>query len=702
MRPEDIDLNSDKPLYVFSEKESVERIDTLHDLILQHLGKNWKVIVVLLVIFTALLLVLLTFGVTIDAEHKHHLQAFLIVFIISLSFWLFYILVMPSKDKTVMTGIVPYPKDSPYVPVDNTLCGTSIVNCTKEDVCDTKCSKNNESNYVCTMIGNNKDQVDKEVIYLGSKLKSGQSYCLPKMGIQTLNECGTYTGKAVWSGNQRWECQCLYPDFFGGNYCLDQMGCQSANKFSKLVSKDGKTWDPTVPGDPNINILTGHSPYDVDKDGKPVYSCAADNTNCIVYAEDPFTCHSNLCEEGSVSSSPGVKFDVANMNCECNDKTIKSNISGYCYPYPNITLCNPHQTTKLCTFGLNLSTDAKGHTVAYLLKTKGKTYITFTKTDKGTSYTVLVDVTVVDGVPTPFDIDSTIIKDAFYAYPIVSFSDLSAGDQANVKSILANPATGNTKLKTDKDSFNTLFEDANKFNGGYVGFPTLCSSFYQKRDDSYPQCRDILSTIGVDYNTVCDKTGSPNPPDWECGLDEDKKPVGNCSIDVTQIDGIKGMVCTNCMNTNKLYRDPYNCPDECKKSPQDVPCDCTPAGGKTCVKCENSTNSMGWSCCTTIDGNVPTTAQVCNYHGGCPADCKTCNYSTSEQITECKDPSTCKIGKKDSSDTSPFVCCKDTIKYEGTHYCTEMPSGSQCKSGDMCASGHCSGRAFLLQDGTCD
>ena len=138
MRPEDIDLNSDKPLYVFSEKESVERIDTLHDLILQHLAKNWKVIVVLLVIFTALLLVLLTFGVTIDAEHKHHLQAFLIVFIISLSFWLFYILVMPSKDKTVMTGIVPYPKDSPYVPVDNTLCGTSIVNCTKEDVCDTK------------------------------------------------------------------------------------------------------------------------------------------------------------------------------------------------------------------------------------------------------------------------------------------------------------------------------------------------------------------------------------------------------------------------------------------------------------------------------------------------------------------------------------------------------------------------------------
>jgi hypothetical protein len=31
-----------------------------------------------------------------------------------------------------------------------------------------------------------------------------------------------------------------------------------------------------------------------------------------------------------------------------------------------------------------------------------------------------------------------------------------------------------------------------------------------------------------------------------------------------------------------------------------------------------------------------------------------------------------------------------------------MPSGSQCKSDDMCASRHCSGRAFLIQDGTCD
>lgn len=471
------------------------------------------------------------------------------------------------------------------------------------------------------------------------------------------------------------------------------MGCQSANKFSKLVSKDGKTWDPTVPGDPNINILTGHSPYDVDKDGKPVYSCAADDTNCIVYAEDPFTCHSNLCEEGSVSSSPGVKFDVANMNCECNDKTIKSNISGYCYPYPNITLCNPHQTTKLCTFGLNLSTDTNGHTVAYLLKTKGKTYITFTKTDKGSSYTVLVDVTVVDGVPTPFDIDSTIIKDAFYAYPIVSFSDLPAGDQANVKSILAGKDK-DISLKTDNDSFNDLFAFANKFNGGYVGFPTLCSSFYQKRGDSYPECNDILSTIGVDYNIVCDKTEKSNPRDWECGLDEDKKPVGNCSIDINQKDGIKGMRCSGCMNTNKLYRDPYNCSSD----KDGIYCD--KAGGKTCVRCDNKS---GATCCNTVDGNINPSSSYCGY---CPDGCEGCDQNSQTKEITCVQPKTCKVGQIGDN---PPICCPTgtTVSYKPpigipVFYCSNMPKGTDCKTKDVCSSNSCSGRVWPVHDSTCD
>jgi len=694
MRPEDIDLNSDEPLYVFSEKESVERIDTLHDLILQHLGKNWKTIVVLLVIFTVLLLVLLTFGVTIDAEHKHHLQAFLVVFIISLSFWLFYILVMPSKDKTVMTGIVPYPKDSPYVPVDNTLCGTSVVNCTKEDVCDTKCTKNNESNYTCT-------EIEKDVIYLGSKLQKGQSYCLPKEGVQELHNCGTYTGKAVWSGNQRWECQCLYPDFFGGDYCLDQIGCQTNGQFSVLTSKDGKTWDPSNK-DANNNVLAGHSPYEVGEDGKPVYSCGADK-NCIIYPEDPFTCHSNLCDGGSVSLDPSIKFDTKTMSCECNENTIKSNISGYCYPYPNIALCKPHPKTKLCTFGLDLS--GSNNSTAYLFTTKGNTYFTFTKTDdKGYApYTILVDLKTVPSsvaIPAPFNIDSTIIKDAFYSYPIVSFTDLPTGDQATVTSVLLHPTTGLIKLKTDKASFDQLFEDASKFNGegggrGYVGYPTLCSSFYQKRDDSYPQCKDVLSTIGVDYNTVCDKTGKSNPADYECGVDENGKSVGNCFIDITQMDGIKGMLCNNCMSINKSYRDPYiwNFNDHTLKR----------RVGHPCVKCENNSSSSPWVCCSTIDGNPYIGLdQVCRV---CPEGCKTCDFSRGGFNMTCTDPTTCKIGLWGTN--GGYKCCPSNNidsywTIDGTkNYCTQLPPGTGCKSDAMCASNNCSGRVWGIKDGTC-
>jgi hypothetical protein len=174
-------------------------------------------------------------------------------------------------------------------------------------------------------------------------------------------------------------------------------------------------------------------------------------------------------------------------------------------------------------------------------------------------------------------------------------------------------------------SSDQLFEDASKFNGGYVGYPTLCSSFYQKRDESYPQCNDILSTIGVDYTIVCDKTNKPNPVDYECGVDENGKSVGNCYIDITQMDGIKGMLCRNCMSINKSYRDPYNC----VKHPE---YNCTQAAGKQCVKCENTYNSPGWVCCTTTDGNADPKSPYCR---DCPAGCKSCDYDSNTQKITC-------------------------------------------------------------------
>jgi len=601
MKPEDIDLLSNDPIFVYSEKESLDRLETLQDLFLQHLGKKWKIVLFLLMIFIIVLLLLLAYGITVDREYKHHLQAFFIVFIISLSFWVFYVLISPNKEKSKLDGVVPFPKNFPYVPVDDTKCGTSIINCTSNnDICDTNCSVKDSSNYECTL-------VDKNVIYLGTKLEKGQSYCLPKKGNQKLKNCGTYTGKAVWTANQEWECQCLYPDFFGGDYCLDQKGCQTVDQKYILVDKNNnnRTWDPTSSDDPTNNILSNHSPYDTDQNGNPVYKCGGGDGKCLVFNGDPFTCHSDLCYVGM---SGDDKFDPTTMTCDCGipsqSKVIKSNISGFCYPYGNqFQLCQPHDITSGCTFGLDFSKDY------YLFTRNGIDYLT-------NKDATLTDVTSLVKPNKPLVIDNLLIKDAFYAYPIVK-------PTTDLKTILAT-------AKTDIESFNVLFNNASKNNGGFVGYPSLCSSFYQKRD-GYPTCKDILSTTGAEYNIVCDKS-NPSKINFECGTDIENGivvPVGNCSMDISQTDSITGLKCTNCQ-LSLGWRDPQVCigPQQCgtEINSRD-PYPSKDVSGQTCFKClyQNESNVDGWKCCNRpIYGHEATNMTVCG-PTSCPGGAKACN-----------------------------------------------------------------------------
>jgi len=292
-----------------------------------------------------------------------------IIFIVILTFWF---LIKPSNSQASF-GIIPLPQSGILVPVDDSKCGTDIIECQSFDDCLKNCNISGitGSNYQC-------QKIDKDVFYLGTQLPKGKSFCLPSDGgsINNIDACGTYTGRALRAlgpdNKLGWVCECKYPAFYGNEraYCLQQSACsyiemdETTNlqqiKFAPLMKidengnpikdKDGKNiyYDPRTTED--------STPVDVYNNdvSKPVWTCDCP-PGYIKLPNDPYSCHRDPCFAGQGSSA--AKYDSEKKECICDDLTFKSNVTNFCYPLGSaLEACKPYsepneKNEKLCSCG---------------------------------------------------------------------------------------------------------------------------------------------------------------------------------------------------------------------------------------------------------------------------------------------------------------------------------------------------------------
>ena len=299
-------------------------------------------------------------------DWKGSIKVFIFLLILSMIFFTFYTII--KSDKSQKIGILPFPSSGPYVPLDSSNCGRNVIECTGDDKngCNTKCSS---TLYQCTNIGT------KEVWYLGTKLGKNKSFCLPGQDQPAFNECGTYTGKAIWgideNNKESWLCQCKYPTLFNGPACTNpvsctinrkQLSCDPSNplcgKLYKIDDKGDKiAWDPNTSMPPQV---VDDNPLSYKQDSpEPLYTCDCnDKSGSYTKKGDPYRCHPNICHGGAVSPSifPGAQFNSTTNECICdNTTTVKSNVTGFCYtinPDPTQSNnCQPDILTGNCTCG---------------------------------------------------------------------------------------------------------------------------------------------------------------------------------------------------------------------------------------------------------------------------------------------------------------------------------------------------------------
>lgn len=268
-----------------------------------------------------------------------HVFVFIVTFLITLFMIIFYQLIKPeylSPQYNFSPFPTVKPTDIPDADVANTrLCTDTIKECDPNIGC-AMCG----DNFECTVVDKNEN-----VIVNGKKVSAG-NWCLPKG--KNSKGCGTYTGRSVWSERtsggtteQQWSCVCLYPDLFGGDTCLTPLACRDTSITSTdqsknvLKSSDGHVWDPN---DPNFDPK-GRSPYDKDKDGKPLYSCSCDTNNDIPAGvkfvklpNDPYRCHAEPCTKDHQIRLWDDKMKMC--NCEADPDLqgyfAHSNVTGQC------------------------------------------------------------------------------------------------------------------------------------------------------------------------------------------------------------------------------------------------------------------------------------------------------------------------------------------------------------------------------------
>ena len=493
-------------------KQSKDRLDKLSNLLNQHLGVKWKVILFLISIFIIFMAILIRYGLNMYSTHNN---LFLSIFIVSIFIFTIWIVILPEKDTRVF-GTVPFPKDSPYIPVDSSQCGLSPTICSGND-CSTKCGSDN---YICT-------NIDRDIFYLGTQLDKNKSFCLPKQGLEKINDCGTYTGRAIWSSDKSWICKCTYPELYSGDTCTDKV---DENSNLCLKGPTGPTGPICWNNSSMPNELINKTPYDPDMEMVCVDG----------YNFHGGSCQKDICFNG-VGSSAVAKFDNETKKCVCNPPTFQSNISGLCFS--DITgKCNPHPITNKCMYDIDIG----GVTKHALFKLNGIPCLSFSITDPtdSRSYPILVDMSQSNllGNSNLNEMSSTVLKDAFYAFPIVPYGTLTSDQQQTIRGVISGPVI------TDSGKLSELFSKKLTTQADTpFGVAKTCNSFYYKNEGK-PNCNNMLSITGTDYEQFI--TGNLQNDcgagSVRCEFDLNSSNGKNCICSTGQIHGGDGR-CKNCL-----------------------------------------------------------------------------------------------------------------------------------------------------------
>lgn len=561
-----IDPEEKDPLAAYTARESALKIAQVQRVLKQNLGERWKNVLVYIGLFLFLLVVLIIYGISTDNEKYKwvigHIKAFLVAIILAVVVTVCWLSVKPSKDKTVY-GVVPYPQNKPLVPPDSSLCGRSPRTCDPrfpDQNCDAVCLNNegkSSNNYKCTKPDH------PNVYYLGTRLEKDKYYCLPKQASMAIQACSKDFGKVIWTlkpdGTQGWDCQCLYPDLYGGDSCSSPLACKEGmvDNLASGLEKDTNEWgrykykfykdnDPTKPkffwnswNSLNPDEIPRDtpkptSPYEMMQDprypGDPnkkiprfMCYCGGDKEKGIILDGDPFVCHNDICLSGGSFGRAGGSihgfFDQSTQTCKCAKTNVKTNVNGSCYSPTDLT-CKPQLETLICTYQW--------------------TFIAQDQRDNGNKITrFLFAAYVKDGrisrsgekkylYPNQYNYKGD-IEEAFYdVTPIVGvhnlqskFYDLTSEQEANknvffwMYGILsAFPVKENDNVT--KDMIDTAYQNMRDANWSHTdllrvlvkypgpqGVAMLCNSFYYKRDDE-KDCVDKLSKTGSDFYPICD------------------------------------------------------------------------------------------------------------------------------------------------------------------------------------------------------
>jgi hypothetical protein len=705
----------------YSLNVSQKKLNQVDKILQRKLGEDWKKTLFTVLIILVAIIALIIFGInTTESPYNKsfsHMKVFTIITLVSISFFLVWVIIKPNITNQEI-GIVPFPPGDTLVPVDQTMCGIIPLECRDgQRVCNEKCTEtnSNQSSYGCRTV------THPNTYYLGTKLEKGKKYCLPRIAqYDSIGGCSTYTGRIVWSknpdGTLGWRCQCLYPDLFSGEKCNIQIACQKnvddRSPPSPLMDNSGNVWSA------NQTPPSNTTPYDSLKDDSgnfikdangnviPRFKCKCNDSGFYSLNSDPFSCNQDVCYAGDKLSDT-AKLDMNTMKCLCdNQLTYKSNISGFCYPIQQSDkMCNLNKYGDGCMYGVDFFPPDTGVNTPenmilkrVLYKNGEKYYIsdlhkkntfvfntpsTPSPSDLSGDYSVQIDVTDIINNPVNtidktkiIDLSGTILKDAFYSFPIKPSSQYS-----NSQNLISD-----IKQLLDKEKVQTRLNNIAK-NASIKGIPKLCNSFFYRRE-GVENCNNQLS-----------KTGSE--PIFTRDLDKARicgSKLSNAKINIYNYP--YGYTCS-CGEYGKKEK-PLTLAEENGKPPE-VCIDCTPSG-------EVPPNKSAEECCIyqkDKDGKVINNVlyRGSQFHSASMiaptslCDDNKCCFMPGEKSPD-NNPKSCanwSSGWLNSSDAGTSVCCPGgSTTYEAgsaRYWCNHLGSGVDCKYDIQCMSGNCRGNS---------